>query len=244
MLYIDSRLMEGAAVCPTQRRGVRRRRTNAAKHAVTSARAWVRGTLAGANRRLPDIVIIGGQRCGTTSLFRYLSGHPDVVEPMSKELNYLSFHFGRGDGWYRGHFPRTTAGQRTLEASPFYCVDPVVPARAARLLPQAHFIALLRNPTERAYSHYLHNLEHGLENLSFPEALAAEPERLKRARALGVDGRPGLRLMRAASYFHRREYANQLQGWFETFPREQIVVIRSRTCSTHRRGPTGTSSTG
>ncbi len=210
------------------RRGaVRRRYVNEAKHAVTMSRAWARNIAPGPAGDLPSIVIIGVQRGGTTSLFRYLGAHHQIVAPLSKELNYLSLHYGNGVGWYRGHFPRLPEGTQTLEASPLYLVDPRVPARAAAELPSTRFIALLRNPVERAYSHYLHNLEHGFEPLPFVDALEAEPERLARAERMGLDTRRGLMLMRNSSYAHRGLYADHLSRWYEHVPRERVHVLRS-----------------
>lgn len=209
------------------RGGSRRRLTNEAKHALTTGRAFLRGLNPITRGALPDIVIIGAQRAGTTSLFAYLASHPDVRPAISKELHYLSFNSGRGEAWYRGHFPVLKPGERTIEASPFYMVDPNVPERAMKMLPQAHFVGLLRNPVERAFSHYLHNLEHGLERLSFVDALDAEPERMRRALAMGVDGRRGRVLLRSSSYVYRGEYADRLAPWFELIPAAQLHLIRS-----------------
>ncbi len=209
------------------RGGTRRRLTNEAKHMLTTGRALLRGVNPATRGALPDIVIIGAQRAGTTSLFAYLASHPDVRPAISKELHYLSFNAGRGEAWYRGHFPVLKPGERSIEASPFYMVDPNVPARAAQMLPDAHFVALLRNPVERALSHYLHNLEHGLEKLPFVEALAAEPERMRRAAAMGVSNRRGRALLRSCSYVHRGEYADRLAAWMQLIGAERLHVIRS-----------------
>lgn len=210
------------------RRGaVRRRYVNEAKHAVTMSRAWARNLTPGLAGDLPSIVIIGVQRGGTTSLFRYLGAHHQIVAPRTKELNYLSLHYGNGTGWYRGHFPRLPEGIRTMEASPLYLVDPRVPPRAAAALPAAQFVALLRNPVERAYSHYLHNLEHGIEPLRFVDALEAEPERMARAQRMGLSTRRGLMLMRNASYAHRGMYADHLDRWYQHVARDRVHVLRS-----------------
>ena len=104
-----------------------------------------------------------------------------------KELQFFSLHFGRGTRWYRAHFPPAAAGRRSFEASPYYLFHPSVPARVAATLPQARFVALLRDPVERAYSHYLHTRAYGVEPLGFAEALAAEPGRLAGALADGPD---------------------------------------------------------
>ncbi|MDQ2758281.1 MAG: sulfotransferase domain-containing protein [Actinomycetota bacterium] len=205
----------------------RRKSRTRLRRAYTTGRAWVRSLTPGIEGSLPDVIVIGGQRCGTTSLFRYLAAHPDVVTPRSKELNALSLHYGKGADWYAGHFPAKGPSQRALEASPLYLADPRVPSRAAERVPDALFVALVRNPVERAYSHYLHNLEYDAEELSFVDALAAEDERLHEARRLGLGSRRGIELFRNASYVSRGLYAEQIERWHAHVAPEQLLVVRA-----------------
>lgn len=176
---------------------------------------------------LPDFLILGGQRCGTTSLFHYLRAHPQVRPATGKELQYFTLHHGRGQRWYRGHFPALSPGQVTFEASPYYLFHPSVPARVAAALPEARFVVLLRDPVQRAWSHYRHTRAYGAEPLSFPEALAAEPRRLAAALRHGPDTRRAHAALRNHSYAARGRYAEQLQRWFAHVPRERIHVVRS-----------------
>ena len=100
-----------------------------------------------------------------------------------KEVSYFTRHFGRGEAWYRTHFPtrarvavrrrRLHAQVRSFEATPDYLFHPLAAARAAQLVPDAKLIALLRDPVERAYSHYRHMVRLGFEDLSFDEAIRA-----------------------------------------------------------------------
>lgn len=213
---------------PTPRAGAyRRRQTTRLRRIYTTARAYARSMSPSVDGMLPDIVIIGSQRGGTTSLFRHLSGHPQIVTARSKELNALSLHFDKGEGWHRGHFPAPAADRQALEASPLYLVDPRVPQRAAARLPTAQFVALLRNPVDRAYSHYLHNLAHGVEDLSFADALAAEPARLAEARRCGLDSRRGIELFRSSSYVLRGQYTPQVERWQQHVPPSRLTVLRS-----------------
>jgi Sulfotransferase family len=109
-------------------------------------------TLTGPLRGLPSVLIIGTAKGGTTSLFNYLAHHPDVVPPLGKEMHYFDMYYARGERWYRGRFPyeyRLRNGTLTLDASPYYLFHPLAPERAARLLPDAKLIALLRNPVDR-----------------------------------------------------------------------------------------------
>ena len=193
------------------------------RRAVRAGRAWGRAAIPGGPGRLPEFLIIGGQRCGTTSLYRYLAAHPSVRPATGKELQFLSLHHRRGTRWYRGHFPVRPPGTLSFEASPYYLFDPAVPARAAALLPEAKFIALLRDPVERAYSHYLHSRSYGVEPLSFAEALDAEPARL-------VSG--GHTARRQFSYVARGRYAEQLTRWYEHIPRDRLLVVRTEQLNT------------
>lgn len=180
------------------------------RRAVRGARAYV-----GPPGDLPAFVIIGAQRCGTTSLHRWLSEHPSVTPATGKELQYLTLHYARGERWYRGHFPR---GGVSFEATPYYLFHPLAPERAAAALPHTRFVAVLRDPVERAWSHYLHSRAYGLEPLSFVDALAAEEERLS-----GGDDRA----RRAYSYAARGRYAEQLRRWYAHVPRERLHVLRT-----------------
>jgi hypothetical protein len=189
------------------------------RRTVRGTRAWV--APAG---RLPGFLIIGGQRCGTTSLYRYLAAHPEVTPATGKELQYFTVHYGRGERWYRGHFPRTGL---SFEASPYYLLHPEVPARVAATLPEARFVAILRDPVHRAWSHYLHNRAYGSEPLGFAEALGAEPARLARALERGPDTRAAHAGLRTFSYASRGRYAEQLSRWFAEVPRERLHVLRT-----------------
>lgn len=203
----------------------RRRTADRLRRAVRGGRAWIRG--ATRPGPLPDFLILGGQRCGTTSLFHYLRAHPQVRPATGKELQYFTLHHARGERWYRGHFPVTEPGQVTFEASPYYLFHPDVPARVAATLPAGRFVVLLRDPVERAYSHYLHTRAYGAEPLDFAAALAAEPDRLAAALRDGTATRRAHAALRNHSYAARGRYAEQLDRWFAQVPRERVHVVRS-----------------
>ncbi|MEU7948137.1 sulfotransferase [Micromonospora taraxaci] len=205
----------------------RRQVTDHLRRGVRATRAWGRAARPGEPGPLPDFLVIGGQRCGTTSLYHHLAAHPRVRVATGKELQYFSVHPGRGLRWYRGHFPRLAPDERTFEASPYYLFHPGVPSRVAAALPQARFVALLRDPVQRAYSHYLHTRSYGLEPLTFADALDAEEERLARATRGGPDTHAAHRALRNYSYAARGRYAEQVQRWFAHVPRERIHVART-----------------
>jgi Sulfotransferase domain len=192
-------------------------------------------------RGLPSFVIIGAQKGGTTSLFSYLLQHPRLLPPLRKEVHYFDLNHQRGVGWYRGHFPyvhRLRRGTMTFEASPYYLVHPLVPQRLAELLPGTKLIALLRNPVDRALSHYQHEVRGGRESLSFEEALAREAERLAGEESR-LENEPGYYSYNhhRYSYVRRGMYLEQLQRWNRHFSRSQLLILQSERLF---RDPVGT----
>jgi len=182
-------------------------------------------------RGLPSVVIIGAQKSGTTSLFNYLVQHPDVLPPLGKEVHYFDFHYARGVKWYRGRFPyrhQLRGGSLTLDASPYYLMHPLVPERVAQLLPGVKLIALLRNPVDRALSHYQHEVRAGRESLSFVEAIDKESERLAgEEERLREDPYYYSFNHHRYSYTRRGLYIEQLHRWVQYFPRTQLLVLQS-----------------
>jgi hypothetical protein len=182
-------------------------------------------------RGLPSVLIIGAQKAGTTSLFNYLVQHPNVLPSMRKEVHYFDFNYERGVTWYRGHFPYTHQLRRgflTLDASPYYLVHPLVPQRAAQLLPGVKLVALLRNPVDRALSHYQHEVRGGRESLAFAEALEKEPERLAGEEdRLAADPSYYSYNHHRYSYLRRGRYIDQLRRWTQHFPRSRLLVLQS-----------------
>jgi len=183
-----------------------------------------------AGRALPHFLVIGAQRCGTTSLYNYLGQHPGVARPLGKELQFFSTHFQRGVPWYRAHFPaaQTGSGVLTFEATPYYLFHPQAARRAASVVPGARMIVLVRNPVDRAWSHHRHSSRLGIEHLCFEEALAQEPERLRgEAERLLAEPDYASPRHRAFSYAARGRYAEQLEEWYRHFPPDRIMVVRS-----------------
>lgn len=187
--------------------------------------------LTGPLRALPSLLVIGAQRSGTTSLFNYLIQHPDVSAPLGKEIHYFDLRYGRGINWYRGQFPylrRLHRGALTLDASPYYLLHPLVPERAAGLLPTVKLIAVLRNPIDRALSQYQHEVRGGRESLSFAAAVDGESERLTgEEERLRRDPAYYSFNHHRYSYLRRGVYVEQLRRWMQYFPREQLLVLQS-----------------
>lgn len=154
-----------------------------------------------------------------------------------KEVQYFTANHDKGVGWYRSCFPTVDDGLFTFEASPSYLFDEQAPTRAASVLPQAKFVAILREPAARAYSHYLHNRAQGWEPLPFADAIQAEPERLAAASASG--NRPGQEAWSRYSYFRRGLYAEQVSRWQSNVGAERIHVLRSEDLFSDPRGTMG-----
>ena len=188
-----------------------------------SARAWRRAFAPGELGAVPEFLIIGGMRCGTTSLYRHLAAHPQIEPALGKELNYFTVHYGRSLRWYRAHFPLREQGRLSFEASPYYLFHEDAPRNVAESLPDVKLVVLLRDPVDRAYSHYLHTRRRGFESLPFAAALDAEADRLQ-GRSAGRGTQDPLRLY---SYIGRGQYAEQLDRWLDLFPRERFYVSRS-----------------
>lgn len=197
---------------------------------------WRYRLLTSRYRVLPDFVIIGAMRAGTSTLYRYLRYHPQTKGCPPDEVHFFDRVYDKGVNWYRAHFPfefqlKGKNGEKifiTGEKTPRYLSDPYVPERVKKIIPEAKFIALLRNPIDRAYSHYQWSVRRGYETLSFEEALDVEEERLQeleeRVKKEELWRQPGYRWF---SYKTRGKYAEQLKNWFKYFPREQFLIIKS-----------------
>jgi len=201
------------------------------------------GSLTATWRPLPDFLVLGTKRGGSTSAWRYLIQHPQVMPMVTrwehlKSPHFFYWHYDRGLDWYRGHFPSVAArnalqrrlGRKVItgESSPYYMFDPRVPARVARDLPEARFIVLLRDPVKRAYSHYWERVDNHVEPLPFARALAAEAERT--AGELEKMAGDPYYYSRAHDWYTYRErgvYAPQLQRWFDAVGRDRVMVMVS-----------------
>jgi Sulfotransferase domain len=189
-------------------------------------------------RVLPDFIILGTQRGGTTSLYYYLTAYAGVLPAQYKEVHFFDDHCNAGLRWYRAQFPtrlRKLAVERverrnfvTGESSPYYLFHPHVPKRVAGVLPGAKLIILLRNPVDRAYSHHWLAVHEGHETLSFDKAIKCESERLAgEEEKMLADERYESYHHRHHSYLSRGIYVDQLQHWMRFFPREQFLVLKS-----------------
>jgi hypothetical protein len=199
-----------------------------------------RGAVVGwESRVLPDLILAGVQRSGTTALFEALYRLPMVERPRrGKGSHYFSYNYHRGWEWFQAQFP-TRRWARLVEARhghpmfcfdacPYYLFHPFAVERMAQALPDIKVMVMLRDPVRRAESHFHHSVRHGHETLGFEEALAAEADRLA-----GEDDR----MQRDWTYWsHSHEhhsyvskgmYADQLERLYQYYPHDQVMVIQS-----------------
>jgi Sulfotransferase domain len=156
---------------------------------------------------LPNLIIIGAGKAGTTALHHYLGEHPQVFMSRQKELQL--FHrddWRRQLPWYESQFP--VAAPVRGEGSPVYTLYPAwrdVPSRMRQVVPEAKLIYLVRDPVERFVAHYVEHFALGFESRPFAEVAA--------------DLRPENQVLAGS------RYATQLEQFLDCFPSEQILVI-------------------
>ena len=191
---------------------------------------------------LPDFYIIGGQKCGTTSLYMYLIDHPEIFSPPVKDIRFFDKYFKKGIDWYKMYFPLTSKKFfvetilkkkfLTYEATERYLDHPHAATRINKITPNAKFIILLRNPIDRAYSHYNMIKNRGdekfKESLSFEDAILIEEERLKGKFQKMIDEQEYYSdTYFRNGYLNRGIYVEKLKRWFSMFDKNQFYIIQS-----------------
>jgi Sulfotransferase domain len=202
-----------------------------------SSRAYGRVT---ANRRmLPTFLISGAQRCGTTSMYKTLTTHPQVLPAvLHKGVHYFDTNYGRGLNWYRAHFPTQATADRTAravggrvitgESSPYYMFHPLSGRRIVDDLPDPRMIILLRDPVERAYSAFTHESARGYETETFERALELEESRLAgEEERMTADPTYVSFDHQHHAYVRRGMYVHQLERLEKEVGRDRLLVIDS-----------------
>lgn len=194
----------------------------------------IRGRLLGRGHLLPDFIIIGAARSGTTHLLGQLNAHPNVLEGPRETHFFDSHRYAYGLSWYRLRFPASKTRRQacaqglhpvlTGESSPSYLSHPSAPARVARGVPEARLLVLLRDPAARAASHWAWCLRQCGETRSFREAVEAElgPPGDTAGLRIPTDKRPNDALV-----VRRGLYQPQLERWQTHVPRDHMMIIQS-----------------
>lgn len=206
--------------------------------ARAGASTWGRATYRA--RLLPGLLVAGAQRCGTTTLFRALAAHPQVVPPLwTKGIHYFDTpdRYARGDRWYRGQFPLAGPARRrtgalgaplTLEASPYYVFHPMGAERIAATLPGTRVVVLLRDPVERAWSAWKQETGRGFETEPFERALDLEPERLAgEVERMRADPAYASFPHQHHAYTERGHYADQLVALRSALGPEKVLALHT-----------------
>ncbi len=191
------------------------------------------------SRVLPDVVLAGVQRSGTTALFEALYRLRMVERPRrGKGSHYFSYNYHRGWEWFQSQFPTERWARRVesrqghplfcFDACPYYLFHPFAVERMAQALPDIKVMVMLRDPVRRAESHFHHSVSHNHESLTFEQALAAEEDRLA-----GEDDRMQedwtywSHSHEHHSYFAKGLYAEQIERLFRHYRRDQVMIIQS-----------------
>jgi|APSaa5957512535_1039671.scaffolds.fasta_scaffold63227_2 hypothetical protein len=188
---------------------------------------------------LPNFLIIGTAKSGTTSLFEHLIKHPSIFPPLAQQPNYFTSHYQKSESWYRSFFPsiirkniiQNVKKQKFLtgEASTQYYWYPHAAKRVKSLLPNAKIILLLRNPIDRSYSQYQMEFTKGNEELtSFEDAIELENERIQdEYKKMLQDKNYYSKKYTIQSYITKSIYVNYIEEWLKYFPKEQFLFLNS-----------------
>lgn len=166
---------------------------------------------------LPNFLIPGVPKAGTTSMYHYLSNHPEIFMSPKKELWFFSRddNFARGISWYESHFKDYCSEKAVGEASPNYLYFEKAIRRISFIIPDVKLIIMLRNPVDRAYSHYWHNVKKNQETLNFAEAIDEEEYRIKNSDDA----------MHRYGYLHHGLYYDQIERALNYFKKRQMKII-------------------
>lgn len=170
-------------------------------------------------RDLPQVLAIGAPRSGTTSLARWMASSPSMAAPSRKEIQFFDIHFDRGLSWYRAFFP-IGGRKRGFDASPSYMASPVAAARAKATVPNAKIVSVLRDPTDRAWSHYRHRRSVGTETRDPWDAFEEQLSGPKLSH-VDADRVADIPILTAGLY------AEQLGVWIDEFGAGNVMILES-----------------
>tara|TARA_Y100001936_G_scaffold169582_1_gene165848 strand:+ start:14113 stop:15009 length:897 start_codon:yes stop_codon:yes gene_type:complete len=189
-------------------------------------------------RLQPSFIIIGYPKCGTTSLYDYLIQHPNIGSASRKELDFFNLAYKRGIQYYKSHFPTTFSKKSfenkfnskfiTGEATPLYISHPYALSRIRKHFPDIKLILLLRNPIDRAFSHYQHQRRGNLDKITkFEEVINLDKERHKVINEKYENNEithenQGLFMQ---GYIEMGKYINDIERLYDLFDKKQILIL-------------------
>lgn len=183
------------------------------------------------HRVLPDFLILGMPRSGTSSLYSYIGQHPQVIRALTKEVQFFGRNYAKGENWYRSNFPlRKVMGpdQITGEATPGYLTTSSACEQIKEMLPEVKMICLLRNPTSRSISYYFLKRNGGYETMPMLEAMQADYEYGYSQRKQKLRDRIlGRKWRYEFCYKELGQYVRLLERYWAQFDRSQILVLCS-----------------
>ncbi len=167
---------------------------------------------------VPNFIIAGAEKSGTSSLVFYLMEHEDVYIPVFRELHFFDDEtsFSKGVEWYTDCFAARGNQKVTGECTPLYMFSEGAAQRISGLFPDMRLIFILRNPVDRAYSNYWHQVRGGREALTFAEGLEREEERISK----------GALARRTYAYLNKGFYYRQLRRFADCFPMDKVLVLK------------------
>lgn len=172
----------------------------------------------------PSFLIIGAERSGTTSIFNYLSKHPIIKAPGTKEIQYFDRYFKNGEDWYNSNFPEGM----TFEATPTYLIVPKAAKRIQQYNPQMKIIVTLRNPVDMVYSKFYQQKSKGVEQReTFEKALITENQFIGNDYEKMKNESDYEHNYLEYAYLHRAFYYVHLENFYRCFPRNNIFVIQA-----------------
>ena len=196
--------------------------------------------ITGPLRVLPDFIIIGTMKSGTTSLNYNIAEHPCVLPAAYDEIGFFDVNFELGFNWYRSLFPTTFQKKSIIskhgsfvtgEDTPFYFWREDAAIRIKQFLPKTKLLLLLRNPIDRAYSHYMDNFFRNSKIPSFETVIDKEIKTISKDKDYRLSQTNFERYSGTSSYIAKGFYAEQLKIWFKHFPKEQFCIISTEELS-------------
>lgn len=191
-------------------------------------------SLTASSRALPDFIVIGAVRCGTTSLYQNICEHTCVLAAKQDEIGFFDSNYHLGIDWYKSFFPKNSQLQKlrgkkgfaiTGEDTPFYFWNKLAVERIFQLIPKCRLIVILRNPVDRAYSNYQLSIRNGSEKFSFERAIDIEKEVLDNEGIYANNQIDVNKFSQPRSNLAKSWYYEQLKLWLDTFPEEQILIV-------------------